>query len=213
VGGGEGGRLATHVGRPLRLFPPAVRRLWPISRSYPGTPGVRGPSTGNMGACIPADPGRCKTGIGMFRTGSWLPGQFGLAIDTRRTPRVQERQGRVVCQWLVECLPRGSSTSTMHSGEQAGAGGTSSTKVVADLPEGRYGLGLAGSHTPSSLFMPIRSPPSRRLCCVVGRAASRHRRDGFRPRLGDRQAHGIGEKRCVRMIFLFLSVGGRGGGA
>ena len=33
---------------------------------------------GNMGACIPPDPGRCKTEIGMFRTGSWLPGQFGL---------------------------------------------------------------------------------------------------------------------------------------
>ena len=31
-----------------------------------------------MGACIPPDPGRCKTEIGMFRTGSWLPGQFGL---------------------------------------------------------------------------------------------------------------------------------------
>ncbi len=110
VGGlGGGGRLATHVGPPLRLFPPAVRRLWPISRSQPGTPGVRGPSTGNMGACIPPDPGRCKTEIGMFRTGSWLPGQFGL----------------------VEFLARGSSSSTVHSGERAGAGGTSSTKVVA----------------------------------------------------------------------------------
>jgi hypothetical protein len=40
----------------------------------------------------------------MLRTGSWLRGQFGLAIDTRRTPRVPERQGRVVCQWLIECL-------------------------------------------------------------------------------------------------------------
>ena len=59
----------------------------------------------------------------MFRFGSWLPGQFGPAIDTRRTPRVQERQGRVVCQWLVEFLARGCSSSTMHSGEQAGAGG------------------------------------------------------------------------------------------
>lgn len=47
---GGGGRLATHVGPPLRLLPPAVRRLWPIPRSHPGTPGARGPPTGNMGA-------------------------------------------------------------------------------------------------------------------------------------------------------------------
>ena len=57
VGGlGGGGRLATHVGPPLRPFPPAVRRLWTISRSHPGTPGVRGPSTGNMGAVYPLIP-------------------------------------------------------------------------------------------------------------------------------------------------------------
>ena len=33
---------------------------------------------GQHGRSIPPDPGRCKTEIGMFRTGSWLPGQFGL---------------------------------------------------------------------------------------------------------------------------------------
>ncbi len=45
---------------------------------HPGTPGVRGLSTGNMGACLPPDPGRCRAEIGMFRKGSGLPGQFGL---------------------------------------------------------------------------------------------------------------------------------------
>ncbi len=76
---GGGGRLATHVGPPLRLFPPEVRRLWPNSRRHPGTPGARGPSTGNMGAVCPLIPAYSRPKLRMFRTGSWLPGQFGPA--------------------------------------------------------------------------------------------------------------------------------------
>ena len=57
---GGGGRLATHVGPRLRLSPPAVRRLRPMSRSHPGTPGARGPATGNMPAC--AVPGTADRG-------------------------------------------------------------------------------------------------------------------------------------------------------
>ena len=80
---GGGGRLATHVGPPLRLFPPAVRRLWPISRSHPGTPVVRGPSTGNMDACIPPDPGLFKTEIENVPLGFMAP----WAVRAGRVPR------------------------------------------------------------------------------------------------------------------------------
>ncbi len=100
----RGGRLATHVGPPLRLFPPVVRRFWPISRSHPGTPGVRGPSTGNMSAVYPVMPpvARLKSACSARVHGS--RGSSGWSIASRRILRVQERQGRVVCQWLVEFL-------------------------------------------------------------------------------------------------------------
>jgi len=96
-GFGGGGRLATHVGPPLRLFPPAVRRLWPISRSHPGTPGVRGPSTGNMGAVCPLIPAvaRPKSACSARVHGS--QGSSGWSSSSRR--RCSRKSGST--SWVI----------------------------------------------------------------------------------------------------------------
>lgn len=113
---GAGGRLATDVGPPLRLFPPAVRRLRPISRSHPGTPGVRGPSTGNMSAVYPLIPAvaRPKSACPARVHGS--QGSSGWSIASRR--RCSSKSGST--SWMIPRSEAGIDRTGRDGGEGLG---------------------------------------------------------------------------------------------
>lgn len=62
-----------------------VRRSWPISRSHPGTPGIRGPSTGNLATVYLPDPG-------LFKAKYLLP-FVAMGLAYRPRPAARRRPG------------------------------------------------------------------------------------------------------------------------